>query len=357
MNRKLQLAVLGFAAISILVYSLRAEIAIRLMERIAVQRMSSDALADLPDGLHLVLCGAGSPMPDPRRSGPCVSVIAGNTLVVVDAGTGGVRNLSTMGIPIGNIDALFLTHYHSDHIDGLGELATLRWVSAANSSPLPVVGPPGLPAVVNGFNQAYSKDAGYRHAHHGDQVAPLSGAGMAPYEVPEPADGQQIPVFRKDGLVVTMFKVEHAPVAPAVGYRFEYRGRSLLVSGDTVKSTNLQRMAEGVDLLVHEALAPKIVRAMHNAAGQAGNAILRKITEDILDYHTSPEEAAEIAGAAGVGHLLYYHIVPPLVFPGMQAAFLEGVSDAYDGPVTIGVDGTLISLPADNDKIISGNLK
>ena len=340
-----------FTLIGALIYSQRATISMTLMERVAYNRIGKSIVPELNDGLHVVLCGAGSPLPDPKRSGPCVTIIAGTTVVVIDAGTGSGRNLNTMQIPVGQVASLFLTHFHSDHIDGLGELAMLRWVNAANTSPLPVVGPTGVGKVVQGFNLAYAQDAIYRNAHHADVVAPLSGTGMTAIEVPTPRAGEAKIVFEQDGLVVQMFSVDHAPVSPAVGYRFDYKGRSVLLSGDTAKSANLQSMATGVDLLVHEALAPHLVNIMNKAAAGTGNTIVQKITHDILDYHASPVEVAEIAEDVDAGHLLYYHIVPALPLPGLEAAFLRGVSAVYQGPVTVGVDGTTISLPAGSDEI------
>ena len=164
--------------LGVVVYSQRATIAERVMEKGMEARMSTDLIAGLSDGLHLALCGAGGPLPAPNASGPCVAVVAGQRLFVVDAGTDGLRNLTRMGYFPGSIEAVFLTHFHSDHIDGLGELATIRWVSAANTLPLPVYGATGVEAVVAGFNTAYAQDAVYRHEHHGDTVAPVSGAGM-----------------------------------------------------------------------------------------------------------------------------------------------------------------------------------
>ena len=349
--KKTLFALLGIAIIFAAIYSQRAALSINLMERVAAKRLASDTLASLPDGLHVILCGAGGPLPDPKRSGPCVTVIAGNTIVIVDAGSGGVRNLQAMQIPVGKIDTVFLTHFHSDHIDGLGEMAMMRWVNAANTTALPVIGPTGVKAVVDGFNLAYATDATYRHKHHSDLVAPLSGRGMTAIEITPPTNNEHTTVFDKNGLVVSLFNVEHQPVSPAVGYRFDYKGRSIVISGDTAKSAKVQAMAAGVDVLVHEALAPHFVGILNNAAKQTGNAILEKITFDIPDYHTSPVEVAHIAEAADVDYLLYYHVVPALVAPGMEAAFLQGVSEIYSGPLAVGVDGSMVSLPANSDII------
>lgn len=350
--KRLPIVLLALAVIVAgVAWTQRVPLALAMVERGVARNLASPRFSALPDGLHVALCGAGGPLADPRRSGPCVLVRAGRTDLVIDAGSGGVRTLMRMGFPVGGIDALLLTHYHSDHIDGLGELAMQRWVNAANTEPLPVIGPTGLEEVARGFNIAYALDAGYRHAHHGDTVAPLSGHGLGVREFALPADGEATVVLEQDGVKVTMFAVHHAPVSPAVGYRIDYGGRSVVVSGDTARSANLEAMAKGADLLVHEALSRELVMAMNRGAAAANRPIAQKVTTDILDYHASPVEAAQSAAAAGVKQLLYYHIVPPLMLPGMEAVFLQGVPEAFSGPVTVGVDGSFFSLPAGSTEI------
>ena len=211
----------------VILYHQRAFLSVEIMKRGLDVQMSSLPLKDLPDGLSAVLCGAGSPMPSENRSGPCIAVIAGETLFIVDAGDG-ISNLNRLGLPSGNIDTVFLTHFHSDHIDGLGQLAMNRWVTGNKSTPLPVSGPLGTKIVVEGFNQAYAQDAQYRNAHHGDSVAKLTGAGMvaSEFEVPGPKSGVQ--VYEKNGISVIAFSVDHFPVAPAVGYNLHTKaGKSL----------------------------------------------------------------------------------------------------------------------------------
>jgi ribonuclease Z len=338
------------AVVIAVVYSQRANIAARLMERGLEARMGVDVVAELEDGLHLALCGAGGPMPAPSASGPCVAVVAGKQLFVVDSGTDSPRNLARLGYQPGGVQGVFLTHFHSDHIDGLGELATLRWAGGDNPTPLPVYGPNGVERVVDGFNAAYAQDFVYRHEHHGDLVAPLSAAGLRAVPFVEPPMGELVLVYEGGGLKVEALTVDHSPVEPAVGYRFSYKGRTLLITGDTVKLANIEQFARGIDLLVHEALAPNLVNMMHDTANKLGNKIMAKITHDILDYHASPVEAAETARDAGVGHLLYYHIVPPLVIPGQKALYLNG-ADKIFADYTIGEDGVSFTLPANSDEI------
>jgi ribonuclease Z len=348
-------ALLGLLALILLVvaigWAFRMTLTKRSLPKFVEAAQRTNLLLELPDGLHVALCGAGSPLPDPNRSGPCTAVIAGEQLFIVDTGSASTRNLGRLRIPVGEIDGILLTHFHSDHIDGLGELLLQRWVNGGHTSPTPVYGPDGVEQVVSGFNLAYLQDQRYRVAHHGGEIVPPSGAGAAALRFATPRAGEGVVVLEKDGLRITAFQVAHPPIEPAVGYRFDYAGRSVLLSGDTNKSANLREFASGVDLLVHEALAPQLVVLITEGLAAAGRDDIAQITTDILSYHATPVEAAAVARDSGADFLLYYHVVPPLLLGPMEDIFLEGVRDVYDGPVAVGRDGTLVSLPANSDAI------
>jgi ribonuclease Z len=353
MRKKLLIGVAAVAALLLAVAALFGDkLLLRVMQGQVESMLSGASFEPYTEGLNVVLCGSGSPMPDPARAGPCVAVIAGQRVVIVDVGSGSVRNLAKAGIPVGRVEDVFLTHFHSDHIDGLGELMMQRWAAGGHSAPLPIHGPEGVESVVSGFNTAYTHDFGYRVAHHGATTVRPSGAGgtAMPFAVPAPGEGRV--VLDADGLRVTAFVVDHAPVTPAVGYRFDYRGRSVVISGDTVKSDNVAQFAKGVDLLVHEALAIQLVDVITAGAHQVAAAGMEKITVDIHDYHTTPVQAAEIAQAAGVRHLLYYHLVPALPVRRLEKLFVEGVDAVYKGPYTVGRDGTWIQLPEGSSEVL-----
>lgn len=333
----------------------RADIAMALAKRVAQQKLAANAADQLADGLHVGLCGAGSPFPDDRRSGPCTLVIAGKLQLVFDAGSGASRNIGKMGFNQGHVRAIFLTHFHSDHIDGLGELLLQRWLGNSNRTPVPIYGPDGVEQVVAGLMTAYAQDQHYRVEHHGGAVVPASGFGGVAHPFASPP-GQGTVVFYEDGVQVTAFLVDHAPVHPAVGYRVVYKDRSVVLSGDTRRSDAVQRQAHGADLLVHEALSRPLIALLQEAASSAGRTNLRKLFGDIVDYHATAEDAADTASAANVRFLLLNHIVPTLpAIPGMETVFLGDAANRYHGPIRVGIDGDFISLPAGSRDIQVGN--
>ncbi len=308
--------------------------------------VAADPVAALPDGLHVAVVGSGTPLPDPKRGNPCVAVIAGGRVFVVDAGERAAETMARMQLVPGRIAAVLLTHFHSDHIGGLGTVNLQRWVTDAAQAPLRVIGPPGVERVVAGFNEAYALDSGYRTAHHGAEVAPPSGAGMVaePFSFAEGEDA--MPVLDEDGLKVTAFIVDHAPVRPAVGYRFDYRGRSAVISGDTVYAPALVRVAQGAHLLLHDALSPALLKLVEDAAGSAGQSLRRRILADVPDYHASAARAADAARDARVGALALTHIIPPLPLKGLEDIFLDEARAHFAGELWMARDGDLYGLRA-----------
>lgn len=316
----------------------------RLIERQVEQGIQRDtALLESPD-LTVILCGTGSPLPDPQRAGACTAVIAGGQLVLVDAGPGSWETLDLTKVPTGRLSAVLLTHFHSDHIGDLGEAMTQSWI-AGRDRPLDVYGPVGTARVVDGFDAAYAQDADYRTLHHDEQHMPRAAAPMVAHEVGlgDAPDADAV-VFDRNGLRVTMFRVNHDPVTPAVGYRFDYRGNVVVVSGDTAKSASVVEHARGADLLIHEALNRDMMGRIATIVS-AHDPRLGKMVHDTLGYHTSPVEAAEVARDAGAKTLVFTHVVPgPRNFI-MRRMFLAGVDDVFSGTVVLGEDGQRFTLP------------
>jgi ribonuclease Z len=258
-----------------------------------------------------------------------------------------------MGFNAGNIQSIFLTHFHSDHIDGLGELLLQRWVSNSNAQPVMVHGPEGVSTVVNGFMQAYSLDRGYRVAHHGESVLPPSGFGATPKTFGLQDDKATL-VFDSPDTQIFAFSVSHAPIHPAVGYKIVYKDRSMVISGDTTPSAHVEREAKGVDVLMHEAMSMEMMTLLQDGAHTAKRDKREQLMKDVTNYHTSPVEAAQIANKAEVGYLMLHHIAPPLPLPGLVDVFLKGTDKAFKGKIQVAKDGDMLTLPA-GQKIIQAS--
>ena len=296
-----------------------------------------------PD-LQIVLCGTGSPIADAARAASCTAVIAGGHFFLVDAGPGSVEVADLADLPLGHLEGVLLTHFHSDHIGDLGEAITQSWI-AGRAQPLDVFGPSGVAAIVNGFREAYAADVEARVLHHGEPYMPRAAAGAVARETAlADAPLADAVVFDRDGLRITMFRVDHDPVRPAVGYRFDFGGRSVVISGDTRKNASVVAQAKGADLLIHEALDSDLTGRAVAGARRLGMERLAKLASDIPGYHSTPREAGEVAQQAGVAHLVLTHLVPPPRNFIVRRAFTSEASEAFRGEVTLGEDGMRFAL-------------
>lgn len=299
--------------------------------------------------LRVVLCGTASPVPNATRAGPCAMVIAAGKLWLVDAGGGGWRNIMLWHFPGEKLAAVLLTHFHSDHIEDLGEVNLQSWI-AGRPAPLAVYGGPGVSDVVQGFQVAYAHDTEYRIAHHGGAMLPPDLAHMVPHTVESVPgvplhEGQTATVLDQDGLRITAVGVNHAPVSPAYAYRFDYLGRSLVISGDTRASPAFATAIAGADVLVHEAQQNTLVREAHDIMAQHDNPRMAKLLNDIQSYHTTPEQAAQIANQAGARLLVLTHLTPPLPDFLAEPAFMAPVERVRPSGSLLGRDGLMVSLP------------
>lgn len=292
------------------------------------------------DGLRVFLCGTASPLVAPGHAQACVAVLAGEDLYLVDAGMGAAGTFAFSGESLVPLRAVLLTHFHSDHITGLPDVNLNSWV-AGRRQPLQVVGPLGVGRVVAGFNEAFALDYGYRVAHHGAAMLPLELAVLEARTVAADV------VLDQGGLVVTAFPVDHAPVAPAFGYRFDYRGRSVVVSGDTLVTDSLRTAAQGADLLLHDALSLPIVRALEEGARAAGQLRLAKIMADIPSYHAHAAQLGELAASAGVRQLALYHFVPAPRNLLMRQVFRRDLP----ANAMLAEDGLVVELPGGSSAI------
>jgi ribonuclease Z len=322
-------------------------------------RVVTEPLVD--DALRIAVCGSSAPLPSPTRAKACVAVFAGGKFWVVDAGPESVENLVRWGIPLSEIGGVLLTHFHSDHIGDLGELQLQTW-AGGRPSRLAVYGGPGVERVIAGFDEAYRLDQGYRTAHHGEDVMPSATWGMTAHVVE--LDGAATAAKDRTGLVlddgelrITAIEVDHAPIAPAYAYRFDYRGRSVVITGDLKYHPPLAVHAAGADVMVSEAIATNMTRSLGTAAHAAGREGTAAIMHDIEDYHVTPELAAELANAAGVKLLVYYHLLPAPDGWLPRRLFAHGVDAVRVGEWTIADDGSLYTLPLGSGDVQIGRME
>jgi len=261
------------------------------------------------------LLGTGNPRPLIERFGPSILVEVGDERLLFDCGRGATQRLFQLGIPLGDIQNVFLTHLHSDHVVGLPDLWLTGWIFGRRES-LVVRGPAGTHPLTSHLEQAYAFDVDIRQR---DEKLPARGAAL---------EGEDFPpglVYKGEGVTVTAFAVDHGPVRPAFGYRIDAAGRSVVLSGDTRASDAVVEAARGADLLVHEVAA-------------ATDAWKREspIAAAVLAHHTSPEEAGEVFARAKPRLALYSHIV---LLGGVTADDLVSrTRRAYGGPVEVGED-------------------
>ena len=303
--------------------------------------------ADLPeeDSLSALVCGSASPLGATDRAQTCIMVRAGDEIYIVDIGDGANRNLGRWRIPMNKVQAVLLTHLHSDHISDLADLHLATWIPNRKSQ-LKVYGPQGVEFVTRGFEEVYQSDYFFRNEHHGDEVAPLHSVGFEPITI----DLNEPIIIEKDGLKVTAFEVPHDPVKPALAFRFDYKGRSIVISGDTIYSENLISYSKDADVLFHEALSMNIVSMMEDFTKRSGNDLLSKILFDVQDYHTDPVDAAKAANEAGVKHLIFYHLAPAPAIWLVEDMFVRGVNSIRDD-WTLSDDGTMVVLPVNSEEI------
>lgn len=292
------------------------------------------------DGLRITLCGTSSPLPAPGRAQACVAVETPDHLYIIDAGSGSAATAQLSGIPLGKLRGILLTHYHSDHISDIGDFNLNSWV-AGRPAPLQVIGPEGVDRIVEGLNITYELDRGYRVAHHGAELLDPELGILQSRTIEEGV------IMDEDGMKITAFEVSHPPIEPAYGYRLDYGGRSLVISGDSLVTKKIVELSDGADVVIHDAMALQLVQGAEAMSRRAGNTRIATVLHDIQDYHATSTDLARLVTEAEIGQLALYHLVPAPRNAMANAAFKAGLPDG----ALITEDGMVISLPANSKEI------
>lgn len=281
-------------------------------------------------GTRLILLGTGGgPRPRKVSSAPAQVIVANGSAYVIDCGDGVARQLVMAGVPLTALRHVFITHHHSDHNADYGNLILLAWAAGMRTR-VDAWGPPPLREMTDLFFRMNAFDIGTRIADEGrTPLAPL-------VNVHELTGGG--PVMQDENVKVTAALVHHPPVVPAFGYRFDAADRSIVISGDTAPCDALVKLAEGADVLVHEAM---YVPAVERMVARVPNATT--LRRSILSHHTSAEDAGRVAQAAGVKVLVLSHLVPPDDPAVTDRMWIDAARQHFRGPVILGKD--LLEVP------------
>ena len=279
---------------------------------------------DKPE-FKVTLLGTGEPVPSIERFGPATLVQAGGLNLLFDCGRGCTQRLMQKGVPLGKIDVLFLTHLHSDHVVGIPDLLLIGWLRppfAHRDAPMRVIGPVGTVSMMSNIEKAFEWDIKTRIA---DEKLPPAGVAN------EATDMRAGVVFEKNGVKVTTFEVNHGEkIKPAFGFRIDYDGRAVSISGDTKFNENLIQHSKGVDVLIHEVAAarPELIKA-------------QKFLPAILAHHTNPEQAGIVFARVKPKLAVYYHLVlfgNREIKPYSPEKLVQLTRKTYSGPLVVGED-------------------
>jgi ribonuclease Z len=280
------------------------------------------AVAVSAQNLRVTLLGTGSPQPRIDRFGPSILVEAAEKKLLFDCGRGATQRIEQIKVPFTEIDALFLTHLHSDHIVGIPDLWLTGW-ARGRKMPLRVWGPAGTKEMMSHLEEAYKFDIQIRQA---DDRLPSRGVAVAAKDI------EQGVVYDDAGIKVTAFSVDHGLVKPALGYRIDFAGHSLVLSGDTRFSENLIRFSHGADVLIHEVIDPEAFRARNPSISvERFNAI--------VGHHTTAEQAGTIFARVKPKLAVYSHIVP-----GDSTNLVPLTRKTYSGPLEVGEDLMVVEI-------------
>ncbi len=293
---------------------------------------------------EVLFCGTGTPRFNQDRAQPCLMISAGKQNILFDAGQGALWSMEKMKAPWQKLNAVFITHLHSDHVSGLGEVIQNGWVAGRDNA-VDVYGPIGIKKVIDGFKKVYKEDIDERLVTFDNHVKKNKENIWGKIEEIAVDDDLAHVVYDKKGLVVKAFRVDHPNWGYAYGYKVEYRGKRVVFSGDTRATNAIVTHSLGVDLLIHEAYNKSLMDKVATLIDELDLTIDAKTVHNIAAVHTETLALAQLAQQANVKSLVLTHMIPPIPAIGVaESYFMQGMTGIYDGDLSMARDGTRIRL-------------
>jgi len=300
-----------------------------IVKQLISKRNEQKTFFDAKDKITIYTIGTAAPMPGDRvQTG--TGIVINNKFFLFDVGDGVVQQAETMNLPIHEIDAVFITHWHSDHYIDLPYLINRSWVLGRDTI-LDVYGPTGLDKILQASQQIIAVENAHRVRHHGEKIMNLNAAETKANPIVLNGSESTV-VYNFEGIKITAFSVDHHPVAPSFGYCIEYKGKKVVLSGDTKKNENLIAFAQNADVLIHEILLPSFLTEVSKQLNESGSKRASKMVSEVIDYHTSPKEILEIIEICKPKKIVLNHFVPLPDFKVIEYMYrkeLKGVKNLY----------------------------
>ena len=304
--------------------------------------VAAQAAPSGPGAQFVTLGTGGGPVIRVKRSEPANAVVVNGAVYLFDVGDGVQRQMAAAGLPLASVKAIFISHHHMDHNQGLGPLMMSRWLFDPIPA-IPVIGPPGTRTMVAGLAAANQATANAPVTVGGPPSPPVA-ATVKAVDL-EPVLGAPTEIYRDDNIRVLAISVDHFHLPPAMvldpaprayAFRIETRGRVFVFTGDTGPSENLETLAKGTDVLVSE------VVNLGAAAASMGKTLPPAALTPLLTHmgqdHLTPEQIGRLASRAGVGEVVLTHLAPGGDGETDLAGYTAGIAPAFKGKVVVAAD-------------------
>jgi ribonuclease Z len=327
--------------VAIFAYINQEKLIERFIENQAGNASFHNELLEDKESITLITVGTGAPLPSDRAQS-CNVIIVNGKFFVFDLGEGSLEKLEDLRLPIDKVNAVFISHWHSDHFIDLPGLINRSW-QLGRVNDLYVYGPKGVNRVVSAIDSLLVDENIYRMEHHGAHIMDPQYARGIPYEI-DVSGNEMVVLYDQEGIKISAFSVSHEPVSPSYGFRVDYKGKSVVYSGDCSYDERLIEHAQGADILIHEAMQKDFISRASALQVKLGNTRNAQILKDVVGYHSTPQEAAQVAQKANVKKLILSHLAPAPGNPISRRFFNIGLDDIYKGPILLAEDGDIYTI-------------